>query len=305
MPIRSPSLSSLLLLLLVAPAALAQPRKPWKNQIKATLLCGVIESGKVITTVPSMDKRKLASPISCAVHLEQNSRASETWSVHLFVEDGDPESHPAHDGSISRTGSAAQDFETQLVPSTDAARQDFWPCRDFAIRAMISNDAGVLWMQDLAVTQTCPKRVEPPANAASLHWTATALKSLPDDAARDAAIAWAAAYERNDDDWFHANFPKAGMTVPGHGKLTWKGVQNAGAQPQDMFAIVPGGACKNEEAHDGCAWGAWETIAKGAGEFWLYNANQSGYGSFPSVVFKKSGKAWAWTAMKLYDTGEP
>ena len=179
MPSRGPSLSPLLALLLVAPHALAQPRKAWKNLIKATLLCGVVENGKVVTVVPTRDKRKLASPISCAVHLEQTSRAGETWSVHVFVDDGDPESHPAHDGTISRTAAAAEDFETQLVPSTDAARQDFWPCRDFAIRAMISNDAGVMWMQDLSVAQTCPKRVEPPANAASLHWTATALKSLP------------------------------------------------------------------------------------------------------------------------------
>ena len=294
-----------LLVSLTAPVAHAQPGGAWKNKIKATILCGVVENGKVVTVVPTKDKRRLASPISCAVHLDQNSRSDEAWTVHVFVEDGDPESHPAHDGTIVRTGKDAQDFETKLVPSTTAAKQDFQPCQTFSIRAMISNDAGPLWMEDLMVTQSCPKRAEPPANAGSLHWTGTALSSLKDDAARDAAIAWAAAYERNDDEWFRANFPKAGLTVPGRGKITWKGEQDAGAQPQDMFAIVPGGACKNEDKHTDCAWGAWETIVKGGGEFWLYNANQSGYGSFPAVVFKKSGKAWAWSAMKVYDTGEP
>jgi len=299
------SLRPVLVLTLAVAGTSNADAKPAKSKIKAKILCGVVKDGKVATVVPTKDKRKLADPISCAVHLDQDSKAGETWNVHVFVEDGDPESHPAHDGPISRTGKVATDFETVLQPSSDANRQDFWPCRQFQIRAMISNEAGPLWWNDMMVDQTCPKPVVPPPNAASIHWTENARSSLPDDAARDAALAWAAAYERNDDDWFHASFPKAGMSIPGSGKLTWKGMQNAGAQPQDIFKIVPGGACKDEEARTDCAWGNWDTLKKGKSEFWLFNSSQSGYGSFPAAVFKKVGKTWTWTAMKTYDTGEP
>ncbi len=294
--------TSLVLTLTLVSSAGAQP-KPLKNQIKAQVLCGVVKDGKVATVVPTKDKRKLSDPIRCAVHLDQDSKSGESWTAKVFVEDGSPESHPSHDGELSRTGTDAKDFELTLEPATDTNRKDFTPCAAFTIRAMIDNSAGPVWMKDIKVEQDCPP--PPPPNAASLHWSESALKTLADGSARDAAIAWAAAYERNDDDWFRGHFPKAGLSIPGSGKLSWKGMQNAGAQPQDIFKIEKGGECKDEEKRTDCAWGSWDTLKKGKSEFWLYNANQSGYGQFVAAVFKKSGKAWLWTAMKTYDTGEP
>src|SRR4051812_14981605 len=133
------ALGSIFVLAAVASTAFAQP-KPTKDKIKATLLCGVVKDGKVATVVPTKDKRKLADPISCAIPLDQDSKKGETWNVHLFVEDGEPDGHPGHDGEISRTGKDAHDFEAVLVPGTDGNRQDYWSCQMFAIRAMISND---------------------------------------------------------------------------------------------------------------------------------------------------------------------
>jgi hypothetical protein len=148
--------------------------------------------------------------------------------------------------------------------------------------------------------------VKPPPSAPEGDPTSSAVfatgeKEKLEPAAASVAEAWTVAIVEQDGQWLDENFPKDGVQA---GKKTLKRAQLREGF-EDLTGLRPGFGCENAKTSTDCKWSYWRVEVKGKGEFWLYNTDDSFYGPWRSMVFKKKGGAWKWTAMADLDGGEP
>jgi hypothetical protein len=278
------------------------------DTVKAQILCGIIKKGKVVTTIPTSDGRKLDDPISCAVHVDQGS--GDLMAYVWAGEDGDK-----HKGAIS----SGNDLEVSLEPVHNVAMSQYAPCTNFTIYADIARDGETVWHDEIKVVQSCTpdcpdgcvndkpggdSQPDPPAiggyDGPAPVWVG-GKPSLADPIANEIAMQFAENVQLEDMSFFAGVWPKGGTTVKKKKIKAFK----IGADLKDQLGVWPQYFCFDEEAHTDCSWGEWDTSQRSKKEFWIYAATGSGYGKFPAFVFKKKGKTWKWSGMAMYDVGPP
>ncbi len=156
---------------------------------------------------------------------------------------------------------------------------------------------------------TKPAPTKPAPADAGLQWADGALDQLPDPGSVAIAQTWANNFFDEDVAALSQGFPAGGVTVI-KVAVTAASLQKQLDKAGGMFALFrvqPGFDCKHPEkpTADECKWSKWHVQLKSKTEFWLYNTDDSFYGPYPSLVFRKAGAKWAWVGVKLLDLGEP
>ena len=186
---------------------------------------------------------------------------------------------------------------------------------DLSVPVKVKDAKGkVLFDQTLVFKQDCaPAPAATPAKSggakdpnSEVVFAAGELEKI-EEPAQVAAQQWAQALLDEDAAFFVQGFPKAGVRI---GKTTVKpatvqaAMDKAGGM-RKLTGMLPQFGCPDPKVDANCKWDKWHVEVKSKSEFWVYNTDDSFYGPYRSLVFKKAGGKWAWSAMADLDKGEP
>ena len=277
----------------------AAPAKGPARQVKATFACMKITADQKPWKIGTEGYKIDTARIDCTAKSKDSRLVGGTAIIQTTWHIGGAEKRgrERHGEPIAEGG----DYEYIVTLDKDL---DYEPCsEDLTIPLTVSDVNGqVVFSAQETYRQNCPKiPVAPPVGTVkpvgdSATWEAGALEKIP-QAARVLA----------------QQFIEAAVDVdpPTLATLAAGGVKkgNKVLRGKDVYDLGPATGIKAtkacNDAQTECHWGDWSVIPKGASEFWLYSTNDSGYGSFACAVFTKAGGTWKWSAVKLYETGEP
>lgn len=304
----------LLLVVSTPHAALAGPkRKP----LKAKLVCSqTMAAGGTFALDPKFPSRITGTSLTCEL----------TSKDHRVVEGGSPSVKTLWHktiGGVMKTFTGDERKGSPIGGEGDGAYGFAWVLEkgkdwdecasDIAVPVTVRDlEGNAIFEQQLVLKQDCapipvapsvsdPKR--PPVEVGAKLPDKELEKLSPE--ARSLAKRLADAIVDEDLPGLLDMIPAGGLRL-GKSKLTRDQVRARLSSKgiAGTFGIRPSVECEDYEKGTGCKWGAWTSVEQ-KGELLLYSNNDSGYGTFSALAFKRTGGAWSWVGTASYDTGEP
>lgn len=297
-------------LLGLSPVVATPAGKGAGKPIKATFTCYIIGKDGKSTKLSATSTAKISGEyISCAVtskdeRLLGNAGIIQT-SWHKVV-DG---ASKAFTGPEIHGEPNSEDNEYTYMFSLDDRH---WAecASDLSVALTVDGKAGARFEQTLVFKQDCGGAAPKPAvvvagdpndDAVFAPGEQDKLAKLGGDA-QAVATQWAEAFVNQDGAFLFNGFPKGGVKI---GKAVVTKAKMQGKDPRDVTGLRPLFGCQDPKQDTTCRWDKWHVEVKGPAEFWLYNTDDSFYGPYRSMVFKKKGASWVWVAMADLDMGEP